>query len=241
MNDYEIVLRGLEAMLRPFRDRIEVVELDVEHNPTKRSTSRCSIPTGIRAWASIVSRTSRTIPTCTRSPCTRGRSRRSASTPPGRPAPAACSRSRCRPKRSSTRSSRSRREEEFVERALRTIRAPTVAGLRPRPDVARERGRVRSSRKACATVNRECALGEREHGEDPSQVHLPEDGRQLAGRGHRAHHTRHELQPPACGAPGRVEPTSLLATGTHPEAVTWPIGGPKCLYLVDGASRIVCR
>jgi DNA-binding NarL/FixJ family response regulator len=33
VNDYEIVLRGLESMLRPFRDRIEVVELDVEHNP----------------------------------------------------------------------------------------------------------------------------------------------------------------------------------------------------------------
>jgi len=33
VNDYEIVLRGLEAMLRPFRDRIEVVELDIEHNP----------------------------------------------------------------------------------------------------------------------------------------------------------------------------------------------------------------
>jgi len=33
VNDYEIVLRGLEAMLRPFRDRIEVVELDVEGRP----------------------------------------------------------------------------------------------------------------------------------------------------------------------------------------------------------------
>ena len=33
VNDYEIVLRGLESMLEPFRDRIEVVELDVEHNP----------------------------------------------------------------------------------------------------------------------------------------------------------------------------------------------------------------
>jgi DNA-binding NarL/FixJ family response regulator len=33
VNDYEIVLRGLEAMLAPFRNRIEVVELDVEHNP----------------------------------------------------------------------------------------------------------------------------------------------------------------------------------------------------------------
>ncbi len=35
VNDYEIVLRGLEAMLRPFSDRIEVVELDVEHNPNQ--------------------------------------------------------------------------------------------------------------------------------------------------------------------------------------------------------------
>jgi hypothetical protein len=33
VNDYEIVLHGLEAMLRPFRDRIEVVELDVERRP----------------------------------------------------------------------------------------------------------------------------------------------------------------------------------------------------------------
>jgi DNA-binding NarL/FixJ family response regulator len=33
VNDYEIVLRGLESMLQPFRDRIEVVELDVERNP----------------------------------------------------------------------------------------------------------------------------------------------------------------------------------------------------------------
>ena len=33
VNDYEIVLRGLEAMLAPFHDRIEVVELDIEHNP----------------------------------------------------------------------------------------------------------------------------------------------------------------------------------------------------------------
>lgn len=33
VNDYEIVLRGLAAMLRPFRDRIEVVELDIEHSP----------------------------------------------------------------------------------------------------------------------------------------------------------------------------------------------------------------
>ena len=29
MNDYELVVRGLAAMLQPFRDRIEVVELDV--------------------------------------------------------------------------------------------------------------------------------------------------------------------------------------------------------------------
>jgi DNA-binding NarL/FixJ family response regulator len=33
VNDYEIVLRGLESMLKPFSDRIEVVELDVERNP----------------------------------------------------------------------------------------------------------------------------------------------------------------------------------------------------------------
>ncbi len=33
VNDYEVVLRGLEAMLKPFGDRVEVVELDVERNP----------------------------------------------------------------------------------------------------------------------------------------------------------------------------------------------------------------
>jgi len=33
VNDYEIVLRGIESMLQPYRDRIEVVELDVESNP----------------------------------------------------------------------------------------------------------------------------------------------------------------------------------------------------------------
>jgi DNA-binding NarL/FixJ family response regulator len=33
VNDYEIVLRGLESMMQPFRDRLEVVELDVEQNP----------------------------------------------------------------------------------------------------------------------------------------------------------------------------------------------------------------
>jgi DNA-binding NarL/FixJ family response regulator len=33
VNDYEIVLRGVESMLRPFADRIDVVELDLECNP----------------------------------------------------------------------------------------------------------------------------------------------------------------------------------------------------------------
>lgn len=33
VNDYEIVLRGLESMMQPYRDRIDVVELDVERNP----------------------------------------------------------------------------------------------------------------------------------------------------------------------------------------------------------------
>jgi DNA-binding NarL/FixJ family response regulator len=35
VNDYEIVLRGIESMLLPFRDRIEVVEIDVERNPDR--------------------------------------------------------------------------------------------------------------------------------------------------------------------------------------------------------------
>jgi len=36
VNDYEIVLRGLAAMLDPFRDRLRVVELDVD-TPPKQS------------------------------------------------------------------------------------------------------------------------------------------------------------------------------------------------------------
>jgi NarL family two-component system response regulator LiaR len=35
VNDYELVVRGLEAMLDPFRDRLRVVELDVRRNPRK--------------------------------------------------------------------------------------------------------------------------------------------------------------------------------------------------------------
>lgn len=33
VNDYELVVHGLEGMLRPFRDRINVVELDIDHAP----------------------------------------------------------------------------------------------------------------------------------------------------------------------------------------------------------------
>jgi DNA-binding NarL/FixJ family response regulator len=33
VNDYEIILRGIESMLRPFRAIVEVVELDIERNP----------------------------------------------------------------------------------------------------------------------------------------------------------------------------------------------------------------
>ncbi len=36
VNDYELVLRGVADMLRPFRDRIDVVELDVDRNPDSR-------------------------------------------------------------------------------------------------------------------------------------------------------------------------------------------------------------
>jgi NarL family two-component system response regulator LiaR len=36
VNDYELVLRGVAEMLRPFRDRIDVVELDIAHNPDSR-------------------------------------------------------------------------------------------------------------------------------------------------------------------------------------------------------------
>jgi DNA-binding NarL/FixJ family response regulator len=33
VNDFELVVRGLATMLRPFRDRIQVVELDLGRNP----------------------------------------------------------------------------------------------------------------------------------------------------------------------------------------------------------------
>ena len=36
VNDYEVVLRGMEEMLRPFHDQIDVVELDVAQNPDFR-------------------------------------------------------------------------------------------------------------------------------------------------------------------------------------------------------------
>jgi two-component system, NarL family, response regulator LiaR len=36
VNDYELVVRGVAAMLRQFRERIDVVELDVAHNPDFR-------------------------------------------------------------------------------------------------------------------------------------------------------------------------------------------------------------
>lgn len=36
VNDYELVLRGIAEMLRPYSERIEVVELDVAHNPGHR-------------------------------------------------------------------------------------------------------------------------------------------------------------------------------------------------------------
>ena len=36
VNDYELVVRGIAEMLRPFRDRIDVVESDVDHNPEAR-------------------------------------------------------------------------------------------------------------------------------------------------------------------------------------------------------------
>ncbi len=35
VNDYELVVRGLERMLWPYRDRIDVVELDVQQNPDR--------------------------------------------------------------------------------------------------------------------------------------------------------------------------------------------------------------
>lgn len=36
VNDYEVILAGLRAMLAPYRSRIEVVEIDVEDTPNRR-------------------------------------------------------------------------------------------------------------------------------------------------------------------------------------------------------------
>lgn len=36
VNDYELVLHGIAEMLRPYRSRIDVVELDIAHNPDQR-------------------------------------------------------------------------------------------------------------------------------------------------------------------------------------------------------------
>ena len=35
VNDYEVIVRGVERMLRPFGDRIDVIELDVDQNPDR--------------------------------------------------------------------------------------------------------------------------------------------------------------------------------------------------------------
>lgn len=36
VNDFELVLRGIERMLEPYSDRIQVVELDIRDNPASR-------------------------------------------------------------------------------------------------------------------------------------------------------------------------------------------------------------
>ena len=36
VNDFEVIVRGIEGMLDPFRDRIQVTELDIGANPTER-------------------------------------------------------------------------------------------------------------------------------------------------------------------------------------------------------------
>lgn len=37
VNDYEVVVRGLQAMLAPFSERVRVVELEVDGTPTRRA------------------------------------------------------------------------------------------------------------------------------------------------------------------------------------------------------------
>ena len=203
VNDYEIVLRGLEAMLRPFADRIDVVELDVERNPDSvvdvalfdtyghprlgldRIASLANDPhvgaVAVYTWSF----------TAERFDAARAAAR------------AACSRSRCRPKRSSTRSNRSRTSEEFVSAHFgRTVRQPW-----PGHDLGLT---LRESEVALFLAqglrNRDIAsgaVGQREHGEDASQVDLPEDGGDIARRGDRAHLARRELQSETARLPRR--------------------------------------
>ena len=106
VNDYELVVRGLAAMLDPFRDRVRVVELDVGTNPEHsvdvalfdtyghphNGVDRVHRSRPIAAWVPWLS--------------TRGRSRMKSATPSSPPAHAACSRSPSPPSHSCTRCSR---------------------------------------------------------------------------------------------------------------------------------------
>ena len=61
VNDYDIVLAGLATMLKPFRDRITVLDRAVDRVPTRRWTSPCTTRTARwkARWSASV-RSSRT-------------------------------------------------------------------------------------------------------------------------------------------------------------------------------------
>ena len=108
VNDFELILRGLEAVLGPFGDRVSVVELDVGGSPERRvdialfdtyGHARGRHRPGCARW--------RWIPGSVPSLRTRGRSLRSDSRPSSPQVPGACCRSRPRPRSSSTRLRRS--------------------------------------------------------------------------------------------------------------------------------------
>ena len=74
VNDYELVRRGLAEMLRPFRDRIDVVELDVADNPESRVDLALFDPYGrARLGLDRVCVARRVTPTSAASRSTRGR------------------------------------------------------------------------------------------------------------------------------------------------------------------------
>ncbi len=203
VNDYEIVLRGLEAMLRPYADRIDVVELDVERNPDSvvdvalfdtyghprlgldRVASLAHDPhvgaVAVYTWSFTAERFD-----AARAAGARGVLAKSMSAEALVDAIQQIARA-----------------EEFVSGHFgRTVRQPWPGyelGLTLREsEVALFLAQgLRNREIACGPV------GQREHGEDAFEVDLPEDGGDIARRGHRPHLARRELQPETARLPRR--------------------------------------